>query len=110
VLSAFWHGWYPGYYLSFVTGAFMTYSGRGIRRKIRPLFQANKFTIYFYDFITLIGTMLSTSFAVVPYFLLDFWSGIKFYNSGMWCVQIICVLVVIFLPASSTKKPKTKEN
>lgn len=31
VLSAFWHGFYPGYYLSFVLGAFIVYAGRGVR-------------------------------------------------------------------------------
>ena len=31
VLSAFWHGFYPGYYLMFVLAAFLTYAGRGVR-------------------------------------------------------------------------------
>jgi lysophospholipid acyltransferase 1/2 len=31
VLSAFWHGFYPGYYLTFVLSAFMVYSGRGVK-------------------------------------------------------------------------------
>jgi lysophospholipid acyltransferase 1/2 len=30
VLSAFWHGFYPGYYLTFVLCAFMVYAGRGV--------------------------------------------------------------------------------
>jgi lysophospholipid acyltransferase 1/2 len=30
VLSAFWHGFYPGYYFSFVTGGFAVYAGRGV--------------------------------------------------------------------------------
>jgi len=31
VLSAFWHGFYPGYYLTFVLGAFLVYAGRSVR-------------------------------------------------------------------------------
>jgi len=30
VLSAFWHGFYPGYYLTFVLAAFLIYVGRGV--------------------------------------------------------------------------------
>jgi lysophospholipid acyltransferase 1/2 len=31
VLSAFWHGFYPGYYLTFILAAFLIYAGRGVR-------------------------------------------------------------------------------
>jgi hypothetical protein len=31
VLSAFWHGFYPGYYVGFVLSAFLVYAGRGVR-------------------------------------------------------------------------------
>lgn len=30
VLSAFWHGFYPGYYMTFVLAAFSVYAGRGV--------------------------------------------------------------------------------
>jgi lysophospholipid acyltransferase 1/2 len=30
LLSAFWHGFYPGYYLTFVLSAFLVYAGRGV--------------------------------------------------------------------------------
>jgi lysophospholipid acyltransferase 1/2 len=111
VLSAFWHGWYPGFYLSFVSGALLVYSGRGIRRKIRPLFQKNKFTIILYAILTWLATMIATSLTIVPYFLLQFWLGLKFYSSCFFCVQIICILSIVLLPVASTKKPKqTKEN
>jgi lysophospholipid acyltransferase 1/2 len=33
VLSAFWHGFYPGYYLTFVLCAFLVYAGRGVRTR-----------------------------------------------------------------------------
>ena len=38
LLSAFWHGFYPGYYFSFLGMAWMTYISRNCRRYIRPLF------------------------------------------------------------------------
>jgi lysophospholipid acyltransferase 1/2 len=30
VLSAFWHGFYPGYYITFLMGACLVYIGRGV--------------------------------------------------------------------------------
>jgi lysophospholipid acyltransferase 1/2 len=30
VLSAFWHGFHPGYYLTFLTLALLVYAGRGV--------------------------------------------------------------------------------
>jgi len=29
-LSAFWHGFYPGYYLTFASGAFFTVAARSV--------------------------------------------------------------------------------
>ena len=31
VVSAFWHGFYPGYYITFLTGALFTYASRLVR-------------------------------------------------------------------------------
>jgi len=38
VTSAFWHGFYPGYYLFFITGGILTEIAREARRRIRPRF------------------------------------------------------------------------
>ena len=32
VLSAFWHGFYPGYYITFVLCACFVYAGRGVSK------------------------------------------------------------------------------
>lgn len=31
IISCVWHGFYPGYYLSFLFSAFVIYVGRGVR-------------------------------------------------------------------------------
>ncbi|EFA78146.1 membrane bound O-acyl transferase family protein [Heterostelium album PN500] len=36
--SAFWHGFYPGYYIFFISTTFLTEVAKDIRRKIRPFF------------------------------------------------------------------------
>ncbi|KAJ3285863.1 lysophospholipid acyltransferase [Borealophlyctis nickersoniae] len=38
ITSAFWHGFWPGYYLTFLTGSIINVVGRELRRNLRPLF------------------------------------------------------------------------
>lgn len=80
VLSAFWHGFYPGYYMTFVLAAFSVYTGRGIRRKIRPFFQKNALTVYIYAFITWAGTLWCINYCCVSFMLLEFWLSCEFYG------------------------------
>ena len=37
-VSAFWHGFYPGYYFCFLLGGVITDTARKIRRHLRPMF------------------------------------------------------------------------
>ncbi|CAG2121854.1 unnamed protein product, partial [Medioppia subpectinata] len=39
ILSALWHGFYAGYYMTFLGGAFFTLAARNVRRCVRPHFQ-----------------------------------------------------------------------
>ncbi|CAI2174231.1 19062_t:CDS:2 [Funneliformis geosporum] len=42
--SAIWHGFYPGYYLTFMSGAFVQSIHRTLRRHIRPIFLTPRFS------------------------------------------------------------------
>ncbi|ORY50451.1 membrane bound O-acyl transferase [Rhizoclosmatium globosum] len=42
VTSAFWHGWYPGYYLTFVGAAGVTWCAGVLRKELRGLFVDSK--------------------------------------------------------------------
>jgi len=104
VLSALWHGFYIGYYLTFVLAAFMVYAGRGIRRKIRPLFQMNKSTQMLYSVLTWVGTLTAINYSAVSFDFLDFGRSIEFYKQWYFIPHIIVTLCAIFLPGGSTKK------
>ena len=59
VLSAFWHGFYPGYYMTFVLAAFSVYAGRGV--KTNQIYNAmNKDQKYQFD--VLIDTINNMNF------------------------------------------------
>ncbi|KAI9881997.1 MAG: hypothetical protein M1823_006284, partial [Watsoniomyces obsoletus] len=89
--SAFWHGFYPGYYLSFILASFLQTVAKNFRRHVRPLFLtpsgsgAPTTTKRIYDILSFFCTQLAFSFAVAPFILLTFpasfkvWSRVYFY-------------------------------
>lgn len=105
--SAFWHGFYPGYYLSFVLASFIQTTAKStftahlfgsneltlfvdMRRNFRPFFVDPKTgaplpSKKLYDVVSWLTTQLTFSFAVAPFLLLSFsdswtaWSRVYFY-------------------------------
>jgi lysophospholipid acyltransferase len=106
VTSAFWHGFYPGYYLTFVLASFVQTVAKSwlpwshvfttlltsldFRRYFRPFFldprtsQPNLSKVY-YDIFSYLVTQLSFSFITAPFVLLTLpasflvWSRVYFY-------------------------------
>ncbi|XP_072354833.1 lysophospholipid acyltransferase 2 isoform X1 [Scyliorhinus torazame] len=106
VLSAMWHGVYPGYYMTFFTGIPMTLAARAIRNNFRSYFIKSPAVKLFYDVITWIATMIAISYTVVPFVLLSVESSLKFYRSWYYCLHIVALFVILVLPM----KPSRKEN
>jgi len=80
--SAFWHGFYPGYYLTFVLGAFVQTVAKNFRRYIRPFFltpdgkSGTKYKVY-YDVASWLVTQTAFCFVTAPFVLLGFSDSIK---------------------------------
>ncbi|CAF0959983.1 unnamed protein product [Adineta ricciae] len=108
VLSALWHGFYPGYYVCFILAAFETYAGRGIRRQIRPYFQVNAITKAIYACITWFGTQVGLNFAVTPFVLMEVQKVWYFYKTWYFIVPIASVVLALTLNGASTKKSSKK--
>jgi lysophospholipid acyltransferase len=85
-VSAFWHGFYPGYYLFFLYAALLTETGRVFRRYLRPLFlhpetvddkgkavegKPRWFKI-FYDVVGILLTLIFTNFGGVGFVVLSY--------------------------------------
>jgi lysophospholipid acyltransferase len=105
--SAFWHGFYPGYYLAFVLASFIQTVAKStfpppccntppltyltdMRRNFRPFFLDPKTgadlpSKKFYDVASWLTTQLTFSFAAAPFLILSFsgsllaWSLVYFY-------------------------------
>ncbi|GAB0135384.1 hypothetical protein EsDP_00003724 [Epichloe bromicola] len=98
--SAFWHGFYPGYYLTFVLASLIQTASKNLRRFVRPFFldsitgQASPKKKY-YDIASFLLTQLTFSFATTPFLLLTFsdamraWSRVYFYGAA-WTV--LCLI------------------
>ena len=80
--SAFWHGFYPGYYLTFVLGAFVQTIAKNFRRHVRPFFltpdgkKATQYKIY-YDVASWFVTQFAFCFVTAPFVILGFNDSIK---------------------------------
>ncbi|KAI0554943.1 MBOAT family protein [Xylaria curta] len=90
VTSAFWHGFYPGYYLAFVLASFVQTAAKHYRRNLRPFFldplsQKPLSNKKYYDFASWLATQTTFSFVAAPFIILGFkeslqvWSRVNFY-------------------------------
>jgi lysophospholipid acyltransferase len=109
VTSAFWHGFYPGYYMAFILASFLQTIAKSqpvppsmclqihinnspdARRLVRPLFMTpdGKNPLpskQYYDIFTIFLTQSAFAFTVAPFILLGFrdtllvWSRVYFYT------------------------------
>ncbi|CAF0713088.1 unnamed protein product [Brachionus calyciflorus] len=97
VLSPLWHGFYGGYYLTFFSIALFVFSGRKIRKQIRPIFLKIKFAAHLYSIISWLVTITCISYSTIPFELYDFYLGIKFFNMWFWCLHLSAILILLLL-------------
>ncbi|KAM5143126.1 lysophospholipid acyltransferase 2 isoform 1-T1 [Callospermophilus lateralis] len=110
-LSAIWHGVYPGYYLTFLTGVLMTLAARAMRNNFRHYFLKTPQLKLFYDIITWAVTQIAISYTVVPFVLLSIKPSFTFYSSWYYCLHVCSILVLWLLPVKKTQRGKnTHEN
>ncbi|KFA65387.1 hypothetical protein S40285_00447 [Stachybotrys chlorohalonatus IBT 40285] len=94
--SALWHGFYPGYYLTFILASLIQTAAKYFRRHVRPFFLdpvSGKPTPKkkYYDFVTYVVTQLTFSFATTPFLVLSLsgsmqaWARVYFY-AVLWTV------------------------
>jgi lysophospholipid acyltransferase 1/2 len=98
VLSAVWHGFYPGYYLTFLSGALFTEAGRSLRRHFRPLFVGNRLTQFVYDCLTFAATKFAIAYLVFPFVLLEFQTSLQLYRRLYFIGHIGCLFAIFVLP------------
>lgn len=106
-LSALWHGFYPGYYLTFAAGAIFTMASRAVRRNIRPYFLDSARLKFFYDALTFITTRVIMAYITFSFILLELIPSINVYLYLYLLPHILAVTAVFLLPHLPKKAQKT---
>ncbi|XP_028281512.1 lysophospholipid acyltransferase 1 [Parambassis ranga] len=115
ILSALWHGVYPGYYFTFLTAIPITIAARAIRKSIRHYFLGSRVLKLGYDILTWAATQLAICYTVMPFLLLAVDETIIYYRSMYFHVHIISILAAVALrrkqnprdPSASATNSKT---
>jgi len=97
-LSALWHGFYPGYYVTFLGGAFFTLAARNVRRYIRPMFQTSKELAFIYDVMTYITTRIIMAYLVFPFVLLEFNASLVVFSQLYFFGHIAGLIAIFIVP------------
>ncbi|XP_056619440.1 lysophospholipid acyltransferase 1 isoform X1 [Triplophysa dalaica] len=99
VLSAIWHGVYPGYYFTFISAVPITFAARAVRRNFRQYFLSSRQLKLCYDVVTWAATQLTICYIVMPFLLLAVEPTVMYYRSMYFHVHIISILAMILLPS-----------
>ncbi|CAG8617313.1 4076_t:CDS:2 [Paraglomus brasilianum] len=93
--SAFWHGFYPGYYLMFMSSALLQSLHRNVRRKIRPIFLHTRYASYkpLYDFVGWFIMQSMISHLAVSFVLLSLRNTLYVWRLN----YLICHVAILFL-------------
>nr|AIN34715.1 fatty alcohol acetyltransferase [Agrotis segetum] len=102
-LSAVWHGFYPGYYMTFFAGGIFTVAARKIRFLARPVFLDSAPKKLFYDSLSFITTRVAMTYTTVPFVLLHLTPSLAFYGKFYYSLHFIA-LGAMLLPEKS-KQP-----
>lgn len=106
VLSAIWHGVYPGYYFTFISAIPVLSAARSMRRNFRQYFLSSRQLKFCYDVVTWAATQFTICYIVMPFLLLAVEPTMMYYRSMYFYVHIISILAMILLP----NKPRVSKS
>ncbi|XP_069109780.1 lysophospholipid acyltransferase 2-like [Argopecten irradians] len=109
VLSALWHGFFLGYYFTFISAAFFITVSRMVRAKIRPYFLQSNSWKMFYDFLTFLLTYIAISYVGVPFNVLSYENSMTFYNNMYWYLHIASVIMMLVCTFLLPTPPRQSE-
>lgn len=109
-MSAFWHGFYPGYYFFFLSVPMITMCERVGRKKLTPTFKPILGNTLWY-ILCWASTSFVVQYMVMSFQLLAFDWGLTYWKSQFYFGHILCIAfyaVISCLPTPKGDKVKTK--
>uniref|UniRef100_A0A5K3FBV1 Membrane bound O-acyltransferase domain containing 2 n=1 Tax=Mesocestoides corti TaxID=53468 RepID=A0A5K3FBV1_MESCO len=103
LVSAFWHGLYPGYYLMFLSFALFTHTARAWRRTVRPIVlaaESPRVVGFVYDALTVVVTHFVMEYAQAPFHLLGLLPSLRLWTRFWFVPHIIGVCVIVLIAAA----------
>ncbi|ODN01090.1 Membrane-bound O-acyltransferase domain-containing protein 2, partial [Orchesella cincta] len=100
-MSAIWHGYYPGYYITFLSGSVFTSVARQVRKIVRPLFVNDRSLKLVYDFFTWLTTRFVIAYVTFSFIILDFTPSILLYLRLYCCFHFAAFGAMFALPKLS---------
>ncbi|KAI9101275.1 MBOAT, membrane-bound O-acyltransferase family-domain-containing protein [Phlyctochytrium arcticum] len=100
--SAVWHGFRPGYYFTFLSGAMVTITGQLLRRNLRPLVvQPSQLAPYkpLYDALGWLFTQFSINYICAPFPVYTVANGLKVWRSVYYMVHVWNFAAIVFFGA-----------
>jgi len=106
-MSAFWHGFYPGYYMFFLSVPIMAACERMGKKKIssRMAGAGNKWSPY--GILCIVATSLMAQYLIQPFQLLAFDWSLAIWKSYYFIGHIVCA--AFYMTLSNIPTPKKKE-
>ncbi|CAH0516904.1 unnamed protein product [Peronospora belbahrii] len=111
-VSAFWHGFYPGYYLFFMSLPLATAVNRLAFKRLRPRFieadgsfGAKKKV---YDFLSYLLTLFAMHYFVMPFQAMSWENSLTSLKNTYFVGHIAAVVLYVVLSVIPTPKPKKK--
>lgn len=89
--SAFWHGFYPGYYLFFMSVPIATAVNRLAYKRLRPWFLNSKILKNIYDLLSIIATSLTMNYLVMPFLVLSWENSMRSLQSVWFAGHLILI-------------------
>lgn len=105
-MSAFWHGFYPGYYIFFFSVPLVTMCERIARKKISPRFSSAKWSPY--GIVCMFATSFIVEYMIMSFQLLALDWVIVYFKSQYFFGHILCFLFYLFA-SLLLPTPKKKE-
>ena len=110
VTSAFWHGFYPGYYLFFLSMPLLTKVNRLCYRRVSPRFARpdGSFPAW-YGCACTAATSVVLNWLVLPFFVLSFDASVAVWKSYYFAGHLALALALAVLPMLPTAAPKKED-
>jgi len=109
-MSALWHGFYPGYYLTFLSCALFQEVARLLRKHLRPRIPLhNPVAAVLYHTSSTVLTLVSLNYLAAPFVVLSLEKSIAYWTRLYFLPHIVATVLLLFLSSLKTPADKPKK-